>query len=187
MSLEEIDRKLAARLEQLRRLRSLTLDELAEKAGVSRASLSRIERCETSPTASVLGRLAAAFEVPMAELFGMDASGTGALVRAEEQLVWSDRETGFVRRSVSPSQPGYRGTVIEGHLPAGATVAYRSPPLAELEHHLVLLEGKLRVALGTTVHDLCPGDCLRFRLATPNSYHAPGAEAARYLLTVVTP
>ncbi|MDN3718601.1 cupin domain-containing protein [Roseibium salinum] len=49
------------------------------------------------------------------------------------------------------------------------------------------LSGTLRVALGSDFHDLSPGDALRFRLNTPNSYRATGDEAARYILTVITP
>ncbi len=180
------DGALAARLTHLRQARGLTLEALAEKADVSRASLSRIERGETSPTAAVLGRLAAAFEVPMADLFTVPGLESSPLVRLEDQPVWTDAKTGFVRRSVSPSVAGYRGTVIEGHLPAGETVAYSSPPVVGLEHHVVLLEGRLRVLLGETSHDLEPGDCLRFRLSSSNSYCAPGPDAARYLLTVIT-
>jgi transcriptional regulator with XRE-family HTH domain len=54
------DLRLAERLRALRRARRWSLDELSALSGVSRASLSRIENGDVSPTASVLGRLAAA-------------------------------------------------------------------------------------------------------------------------------
>jgi len=52
---------LADHLRMLRVDRDLTLQELAAKSGVSRATLSRIENAEVSPTAESLGRLASAF------------------------------------------------------------------------------------------------------------------------------
>jgi transcriptional regulator with XRE-family HTH domain len=178
---------LAKRLSGLRRSKALSLDELAEKSGISRATLSRIERGDTSPTAVALGQLAKAFGLSMADLFGFGPASHDAKLTRAEQPVWTDPETGFVRRSVSPAVSGFRGSVIEGVLPAGAVISYSVPPLPDLEHHLVLLEGALCMTLGEERHDLQAGDCLRFRLNAPNSYHAPGPDPVRYLLTVITP
>lgn len=52
-----IDIILPAKLKALRASRGLTLDQLAEASGVSRAMISRIERGEASPTAVLLSRL----------------------------------------------------------------------------------------------------------------------------------
>ncbi|WP_246476069.1 helix-turn-helix domain-containing protein [Roseibium litorale] len=171
----------------LREGRGWSLDELASRCGISRATLSRIERGETSPTAAVLGQLATAFGVPMAELFGVVQEMAPPVVRHAEQEVWTDQESGFTRRSLSPPSPGFRATVIEGQIEPGGRVAYGASPLPDLEHYLVLLEGALNVDVGGTSYCLLAGDCLRFRLRSGNSYHAPGPEKARYILTVVAP
>lgn len=182
-----VEQDLARHLSGLRRSRDWRLEELAERTGISRATLSRIERGDTSPTAHVLGRLASAFGLSIAELFGFGAPLLDSRIARDDQPVWQDPETGFQRRSVSPSANGFRGCVIEGELPAGQTISYSVPPLPDLEHHLVLLEGTLVMTLGDERHELSPGDCLRFRLNAANAYHAPGPSAARYLLTVITP
>jgi transcriptional regulator with XRE-family HTH domain len=59
----DIHDRLAARLRGLRAERDLTLDGLAERAGVSRSMISLIERGESSPTAAVLDRLASPIEL----------------------------------------------------------------------------------------------------------------------------
>lgn len=179
--------QLSKRLVALREKQGLTLDELAERSGVSRASLSRIERGETSPTAFVLGRLCAVYKVPMADLFtGVEDAGDD-LVRHADQPLWTDPETGFRRLGVSPSRPGFKGSMIEAVLPAGATVSYDASPILNLEHHLVLLAGRLSVRIGASEFELQPNDCLRFRLSEGNSYKALGPEPARYILCVITP
>lgn len=175
------------RIAELRKARQWPLEILAERSGVSRASLSRIERGDTSPTAVVLGHLARTFGLTMAELFGFEAEAGDARITRSAQPVWTDPQTGFRRRSVSPAASGFRGSVIEGELPEGASVSYALPPLPGLEHHLVLLEGQLRMTIGDSRYSLEAGDCLRFRLDAANSYHAPGPGPARYLLTVITP
>jgi len=182
----DIEQGIGQRITGLRRARDWPLEQLAEKSGVSRATLSRIERGDTSPTAVVLGQLARAFELSMAELFGFGAPLRDAKVARGDQPVWQDPETGFRRRTVSPSTNGFRGSVIEGELPAGQTISYSVPPLPDLEHHLVLLAGVLVMTIGEERHELSPGDCLRFRLNAANVYHAPGPDPARYLLTVIT-
>ncbi|MEO9773110.1 XRE family transcriptional regulator [Roseibium sp.] len=182
-----VEQDLARHLSGLRRSRDWRLEELAERTGISRATLSRIERGDTSPTAHVLGRLAGAFGLSMAELFGAAPAPAERHMPRAAQPVWRDPETGFQRRALTPAASGYRGALIEGILPAGATVTYAAPPVPDLEHHLVLLEGALRVTLGPDAFDLEAGDALRFRLNTPNSYHACGTGPARYILTVITP
>ncbi|WP_374575682.1 helix-turn-helix domain-containing protein [Phenylobacterium sp.] len=181
----DVDDRLARRLAELRRGEGWSLEELAALSGVSRATLSRVERAEVSPTAAVLGRLCAAFGVTMSRLLA-EVEGTGAaLVRAEAQPVWTDPQTGLVRRSVSPPSAGLAGELIEVRLPAGTRVDYPGPPRAGLEHHLYLLEGTLEVTLEGERHRLQPGDCLRYRLFGPNSLAAPGPDAARYLIAII--
>ena len=60
--------KLASHLRCLREAYDMTLAVLAERSGISRATLSRIENAEVSPTAETLGQLAAAYALPMSQL-----------------------------------------------------------------------------------------------------------------------
>lgn len=56
------------RLKELRKLRALSQQELAEAAGIGRATLSRIERGETGAHGRTLRRLAEALGVSVEEL-----------------------------------------------------------------------------------------------------------------------
>jgi transcriptional regulator with XRE-family HTH domain len=187
MSMSDTELDLARRLAELRKVRNWSLEDLTKQTGVSRATLSRIERGDTSPTAVVLGKLASAFGLSMAELFGAPSGSAERYIPKDAQAVWQDPETGFIRRSLTPATSGFRGSVIEGLLPAGATISYAAPPVPDLEHHLVLVEGALRFTLGPDVYELVAGDAFRFRLNAPNSYHSAGEQPARYFLTVITP
>ena len=66
--LETADLRLAQRLADLRQQQGWSLEELAQRTGLSRATLSRVERAETSPTASLLNRLCAAYGLNMSRL-----------------------------------------------------------------------------------------------------------------------
>lgn len=180
-----IDRRLAQRLKLLRSERGWSLDALAKLSKVSRATLSRLENAEVSPTASVLGKLCAAYGLPMSRLMRMVEDDYEPLVRPNEQTVWHDPSVGFQRRSLSPPAQTLAGEVLECRLDPGAQIAYEAPPRPGLEHHLTLLEGALQVEVNGRVHHLRPGDCLRYQLFGPSAFATPDDTAARYLLFIV--
>lgn len=184
--IDAFDRRLAERLRALRLQKGWSLDALAARSGVSRATLSRLETGDVSPTASALGKLCAAHEMTLSRLMLMIEADPNAHVPQAEQVVWEDPEAGFVRRIVSPPARAFAGEAIEGRLAPGAHIAYSAPTAADLEHHLVLLDGGLRVTLEDARHVLRPGDCLRYRRDWARAFEADPGGGARYLLFVVT-
>ncbi|MDQ0584668.1 helix-turn-helix domain-containing protein [Streptomyces rishiriensis] len=184
---DPVDVRIAGRLAALRAERGWSLGELAERSGVSRSTLSRAERAETSPTAALLNRLCHVYGRTMSRLLSEVEAEPAPLVRAAEQSVWEDRASGFVRRSVSPPHPALRGELVEGRLAVGADIAYDLPPVAGLEQHIWVLEGALEVTAENTAHHLGPGDCLRLRVWGPTRFRCAGEEGVRYVLAVVLP
>ena len=154
---------------------------------MSRSTLSRAERAEISPTASLLNRLCAVYGRTMSQLLSEVEAEPALLVRAAEQAVWEDRAAGFVRRSVSPPHAGLRGELVEGRLTAGADIAYDRPPVPGLEQHIWVLDGRLEVTAQDAEHRLDTGDCLRLRVWGPTRFRCPGPEGAHYALAVVLP
>ncbi|MEU0738919.1 XRE family transcriptional regulator [Streptomyces sp. NPDC006134] len=185
---DPVDVRLGARLAALRAEHGWSLEELAERSGVSRSTLSRAERAQTSPTASLLNRLCAVYGRTMSRLLSEVEAQPAPLVRAADQPVWEDRAAGFVRRSVSPPHAGLRGELVEGRLAAGADLAYDRPPVPGLEQHIWVLEGTLEVTAEDTAHRLHAGDCLRIRVWGPTRFRCPEGDAdTRYVLAVVLP
>ncbi len=182
-----VDARLAARLAELRAGAGWSLEELAHRTGVSRSTLSRLERGELSPTAALLGRLCAVHGRTMSRLLLEVEAEPPQLVPAGRQPVWRDEESGFVRRSVSPPHPGLRAEVVEGVLGAGASIAYQNPSVPGLEQHIWVLEGTVEITVDDTVHTVRTGDCLRFRLRGPSRFHCPGPSGVRYALMIVLP
>lgn len=181
----DLDLRIAVRLKALRHERGWSLDQLAARTGVSRATLSRLENGEVSPTANVLGRLCTAFGVTLSRLMHLVEADFAPLVRRSAQPGWTDPETGFERRSVSPPAQTLTGEVLEGTLPPGSRLAYDAPPRPGLEHHLVMLDGRLTLTVGDDSHTLGPGDCLRYQLHGPSVFATPADAGARYLLFMV--
>ncbi|WP_170763461.1 helix-turn-helix transcriptional regulator [Ruegeria lacuscaerulensis] len=183
--LDDLSNRLANRLSELRRGRGLSLDQLAEISGISRATLSRMEKGDVSPTAETLGRLCAAYGLPMSRLLMMVEDSFDPRVPFERQPEWSDPETGFTRRSVSPPAAGLSGEVLEGHLPPDTVISYDTPPKPGQEHHLIMLDGALTLTVDDVAHELNGGDCLRYHLSGPSRFATSTARGARYLLVLI--
>jgi transcriptional regulator with XRE-family HTH domain len=183
--LRTLEERLASRLRGLRVERGWSLDALTERSGVSRATLSRIENCEVSPTASVLGQLCAAHGLTMSRLLSLVEEEFRPLVARDEQIVWNDPSGQFSRRSVSPPAATLHAEVIECVLEAGTSITYDEPARKGLEHHLVLLKGSLNLTVDGQRYKLKSGDCLRYQLSGPSEFVTSPQSGARYLLVIV--
>ena len=183
----EIERRIAQRLARLRAERGWSLDALAERAGISRATLSRLERSELSPTAAMLGRLCSVYGWTLSRLMAEAETRPPNLVPEAEQPEWKDPESGYRRRAVSPPASGLRGELVEVRMPAGASVSFDASPIAGLEHHLWMLEGSLTLEVEGSLFRLRAGDCLRYVLAGPTRFQGTGKREARYVIAIVHP
>ncbi|WP_199243257.1 helix-turn-helix domain-containing protein [Vitiosangium sp. GDMCC 1.1324] len=179
--------RLVQRLAALREERGMSLEALATASGISRATLSRLERGETSPTAALLGKLCSVYGMPMSRLIAEVEVQPAQLIRAAEQAEWKDPATGFRRRMVSPPAKGFRVELVEGRLPPGAVIDYEQPPVRGLEQHMWMLGGVLEYTVDGVRHRLQRGDCLRFHLFGATRFVCPGPAEAHYLIAICEP
>jgi transcriptional regulator with XRE-family HTH domain len=184
---QDIERRIAQRLARLRAERGWSLEALAERAGISRATLSRLERSELSPTAAMLGKLCTVYGWTLSRLMADAETRPPNLVPATAQAAWKDPESGYRRRVVSPPAPGLRGELVEVHMPAGATVSFDASPVPGLEHHLWMIEGALALDVEGSLFRLRAGDCLRYVLTGPTRFQNTGKREARYVVAMVHP
>src|SRR5918911_3561118 len=86
--------------------RGLSTNALAQRSGVSRAMIAKVERAEAQATAALLGRLSAALGMTLSELVARAEHADGRLARAADQPWWTDPDTGYRRRALSPAAGG---------------------------------------------------------------------------------
>src|SRR5436853_309143 len=114
---------IAERLRLERETRAWTLADVAARSGVSRAMISKIERCEASPTATVLVRLASAFDLTLAGLLARAEGNAERLIREPDQPIWRDPASGYVRRQIF-ERADHPVELVRIELPAGARVGF---------------------------------------------------------------
>ena len=157
---DDVSDRIARRLRLERDSRGWSLADLAERSGVSKATISKIEREEVSPTAVILVRLAGAFDLTLAGLL-LRAEGQGRLTRATEQPVWRDPKTGYLRKQVF-SRPDHPVEIIEVELPARQQVVLPASSYAHIRQAVWVRSGHLVIVEAGERHLLASGDCLGF-------------------------
>jgi len=173
---------LAQRIRLERDLRNWSLADLAERSGVSKAMISKIEREEVSPTAAILGRLAAAFEMTLAALL-LKAEGIPRLSRAGVQKTWRDPATGYVRKQVF-SRPDHPLELVEVELPPGQKVSFPAWSYAHIRQIVWVRKGQLVITEGEIRNELNPGDCLGFGPPSAVSFINEGRGPCSYVVAL---
>ncbi|MGA0599550.1 helix-turn-helix domain-containing protein [Caulobacter sp. KR2-114] len=159
--LDDTTERLARRILAEREARGWSLAEVATRSGVSKAMISKVERGEASPTATLLVRLASAFGLTLATLLARAEGGGGRLSRAAEQPAWRDPASGYVRRQVF-AHPESPIELTEVDLPPGAEVAFPAASYAFIRQVVWARAGALTIEDGATRVTLSPGDAYAF-------------------------
>ncbi|MBJ3590592.1 helix-turn-helix transcriptional regulator [Salmonella enterica subsp. enterica serovar Saintpaul] len=162
---DSINQRISARIRIERESRGWSLTELAERAGVSRAMIHKIERAESSPTATLLGRLSGAFGISMSTLIARAEMQEGKLLRFADQPVWHDPQSHYLRRHVSP-RSDLPIDLVQIELPAGSDIPMPASSYVQARQLIWLQQGELVFVEGDTRHEMKAGDCLE--LGPPN-------------------
>src|SRR6185437_7542422 len=153
--------QLADRLKLERESRGWSLAELAERSGVSKAMVSKIERLEASPTAATLVRLAGAFDLTLAALLARAETPAGPVIRAATQPVWRDPASGYIRRQLFERED-HPLELVAVELPPGARVGFPASSYARIRQVVWVIGGNLVIEEAGARRELSSGDCLAF-------------------------
>jgi transcriptional regulator with XRE-family HTH domain len=146
--------------------------------------LSRIERGESSPTAQLLNKVCGALGITLSRLFAGAERPPSPLIRRDDQPVWQDPETRYLRRAVSPPHTGSAVDITEIEFPPHGAVAFDNQRVAAADQHLWIFEGTLDVSVGEDRFRLHAGDCLMMRFGQPILIRNPAGQKVRYAVIV---
>jgi transcriptional regulator with XRE-family HTH domain len=183
--INSIDQAIANRIKIERQNRDWSLDRLATASGVSKAMISKIERCEASATAALLGKLSGALGLTLSALLSsVEGKGSNLNLRKDQQQ-WQDPETGFRRTALSPINANKLQLVL-GELPPSARIGYPATSYTFFQQQIWIIAGKLSFREGEIVHELGQGDCLQLgEPADCEFYNSSPRTICRYLIALV--
>jgi XRE family transcriptional regulator, regulator of sulfur utilization len=181
----ELAARVAENLREQRRRRDMSLDQLAQRTGVSRAGLSQIETRKTNPSIGVLWKIASGLGIPFAELIG-EGQPTLAVLRRNDTQVLRSTDRKFESRPLMPASGNNQVEVYELRLAARSRHASdpHGPGTREL---VVVLSGALRMIVGEQSEDLAAGDSMLFDANVPHIYDNSGGAEARYHDVIIYP
>ena len=176
----------ARNLVELRRRRGFSLEQLAQRSGVSKGMLVQIEQGRTNPSIATLCRVANALGVAVARFVEVGEAPTLRLVRAAEApVLWRGAGDGFARLLVGSDAPDCV-ELWEWQIAPGDAFAGEAHPAGTREL-LHVLEGDLDLEIGQTRQRVGAGDSVIFRADRPHRYANAGAALLRLIMVVAEP
>jgi transcriptional regulator with XRE-family HTH domain len=177
---------IGARVRSERTAHGWTLDQLAERSGVSRRMVVNVEQGTSNASIATLLRLSGAFGVSLSALVAVDAESSVTVHLADDrQVLWRGQRGGEAVMVASTHAPD----VVElwdWTLGAGDEYVSERHSAGTLEL-LHVLAGSVRMTVGDEVVDLVVGDAMSFSGGSPHAYANPGRRTARFALSVFQP
>lgn len=180
---------LGERLASFRKLRMLTLDQVATKAEITKSHLSKLERGLSSPTIATLLQLARALHVSIEQLIVDAAQGNQILVtKAKDRVPFSP----------SGERAGYTYEAIASYRTDKAMMPFIMCPPSVInaktdltghpgEELIFLVSGKMEVVFADRIVKLNAGDSVYFNASAPHRSRSTGRTPARALVVITAP
>jgi transcriptional regulator with XRE-family HTH domain len=172
--MEQVLTEVGPRLRALRQQRGTTLTDLSAATGISVSTLSRLESGQRRPNLELLLPLARAHGVALDDLVGAPPTGDPRvhlrpLTRGGRIVVPLTRRPGGVQ--------AYKMV----H-PAGPAPQSPEPKVHEGYEWMYVLNGKLRLLLGSQDLVLSPGEAAEFDTHVPHWFGSADGEAVEFLV-----
>jgi len=179
--MEVAEQLLAMRIRNMRQNRRLTLQQVVERAKLSRSFLSKVERGTVSISIAALSRLANVLDVPLGEFFETSTTDSAVIFVKRGEGASLDKHSKLpYRYEVLVPKSGLRQMQpivisIDGKQ---TQFELRSHPG---EQFIFVLEGEMQYVCGNQKFCLAPGDCLYLNANTPHGPKLARNQKVRYL------
>ena len=177
------------RLKRLRDLKSLTLEQLASRTGLTKSYLSKVERGRSVPSIATAMKLAQAFDVAVGDLFGIGGDANDfVIVRKHQRKPFNRRAGESAGYHYEAIAPGVRHGLFEAFVmqPPFNRSSVRDTFEHGGEEMLFVLKGKIELSLPNHKVMLDAGDCIVFDGHLPHHSCSVGNQQAEALVIVTS-
>lgn len=179
-------RTIGRNVKRLRRRLDLTLDLLADRAGVSKGTVIGVEQARANPSIATLCRIADALGVGVATLIEPDAAPRIRVQRrAGTPALWTS-EAGSQALFLMGTDPPDIVELWDWRLAGGDAFDGEAHPLGTIEM-LTVLDGTLEVSVADRCEIIDTGDTMLFDAVVAHRYANPGEQANRFIMSVLQP
>jgi transcriptional regulator with XRE-family HTH domain len=176
--------KIGKELKRVRVSQGMTLEELSNKCGYSKALISRVETGSVSPSLTSLMKMVSALGLKLHDLFTSIERGQASVVRKGEEKkfmtegksVMEFLATDIAMKKMEP----VRITAPAGYVSGDQSDVHYG------EEFIFVLGGKIEISIGDATHKLSQGDSIYLSAGTPHQWRNPGKDDAT-VVSVATP
>ena len=158
----------AENLRLLREERNLSLQNLAERTGVSKSMLRQIETGKSSPTIETLWKIANGMRISFTSLLRSRVS-RAVLRNFRDEEPLRDEARGYRAYPVVPFNPEGAFELYYVEVDPGCLME-SEPHNGLVEEHVLVLQGELSVRVGDRTYRVCREQCLSFMADLPHAY-----------------
>ena len=181
--------ELGKRIRQYRVNKGLTLQGLAEKTGLTKGYLSKIEKAKKAPPVSTLINLAKALDINISEIFGEGENNKSPICLVKK----GDRR--FIARDGTVFGYAYQTLAHRFHdkhmEPYILTLPLNPKQNALFQHKgeemMFVLEGTMKFFHGENEFIVDEGDCVYFDASIPHYGICQGNKEVNILMVIYTP
>lgn len=151
-------------LKAFRQEQGLTMQELADRAHVSKSMICKIERNEVQPTLDVAHKLAHALGKALSEFLSAPQTDRIVHLTRDQQAIWEDADH-IKRRILSPVFEGLKLEWLHVIFPIGKKVMKMGSVNTlgkRLEKYVLVTKGTLQININNNSYNLQSGDSFYF-------------------------
>ena len=180
------------KIKRLRKSQDMTLNELAQKTGLTESYLSRIENSRSAPPISTLSRIAEVLSTDISFLFQPEPEDTNndqdiVVVKNEdidfENLTIGPNQRAFYRYTYIPLAKQMRGKNMQPYIVV-EDFDFGETMIHEGEEFVYILEGNIELLYGTEIYLLKKGDYAYFNSHIPHNARSIGEKKAKTLVVI---
>lgn len=180
------EKTIAANLKRVRMKMKMTLQDLADRTGLTKGYLSKVERSEKAPPYSTLSKIVGALGLEITDVLKAEpgplqdlpiviaSKEDGRLIRESSHYVGYDYEV------LAAGKPGKNMEPFIIYAPSEFTSLFQH----EGEEFIYVLEGELEFKYGDRVFRMRQGDNAYFESRVPHTGRSVGEKRAKLLVTI---
>ncbi|MFC5649569.1 helix-turn-helix domain-containing protein [Paenibacillus solisilvae] len=183
--MEHIHKKVGKNLQAIRKTRGLSLDQVAELTGVSKAMLGQIERGDSNPTISVLWKIVNGLRISFTSLIEEDEPKI-SVINTDEIEPFMEQEGAYRVYPMFPFDQRKGFEIYTVHMDPGCKHESESHNEG-VEEYIVVSNGLLDITINGEVYAIKANNSIHFSADQPHSYQNNTDQVISYITLIHYP
>lgn len=180
--MDHIHKKVGKNLLAIRKSRGLSLDQVAELTGVSKAMLGQIERGDSNPTISVLWKIVNGLRISFTSLIEEENPKISVIAK-EDIEPFLEQEGNYRVYPMFPFDQRKGFEIYTVHMAPGCN--HTSEPHNDgVEEYIIIVRGSLDISFNDELYNIPEGNAIHFPANQPHSYHNNTDQEISYITMI---